>query len=180
MNVIYGLIDPSVYELRYIGTTSNPSHRYDSHLRATKTWEAMNTWIRELRADYRFPMMEVLAESATEMSTIVERQWIIAARYLGFALLNKNQTHTVSMRPQSADRIQQIMNLQKEGSTYQAIGAIFGVSKQRIHQIVASSIRREIIEHEEIPDNGILMSLRALRTRLDNQRKAEAARLLQM
>lgn len=85
---IYHLIDPKNDEIRYVGKTIYPEHRYSKHLRdKTRTWRGK--WIRSLLSRGLEPFMEIVETvPAGDDWAARERWWITKMREGGCRLTN--------------------------------------------------------------------------------------------
>lgn len=89
--LIYALLDPETFEVRYIGKTVNPKNRARQHLMAATggTHTPVYCWWRSLIAANRpHPVMAVIASSTSEEWEALEVEVIAQYRQEGARLLN--------------------------------------------------------------------------------------------
>ena len=84
---IYALIDPRTNYIRYIGSTTNPLVRYNSHLSDVKNY-SKSEWIEELKKMSIKPMMKILEIVPKELAAQRENYWI-AYYFNEYNLLNQ-------------------------------------------------------------------------------------------
>ena len=84
---IYGLIDPRDNQIRYIGKTNNPSHRYNDHISYRHT-NHCSGWIKSLAKLNLRPRMFILEKTNPDLWQESERAWISFFRELGCRLTN--------------------------------------------------------------------------------------------
>ncbi len=82
--MIYALLDPDTYEVRYIGKTSSPRRRYLAH-RNTRKRMPVHLWWDSLPIE---PVMAVVASAIDDDWQSLERLLIAQARAEGARLLN--------------------------------------------------------------------------------------------
>lgn len=88
---IYGLWDPRNYQLRYIGKSVNPEHRFRGHLddaKYTNNKSYKCSWIRQLLSEGLIPSMEILEECTDDNWQEAEIAWIKEGREKGLNLTN--------------------------------------------------------------------------------------------
>ncbi len=89
---IYALVDPrDLVTVRYIGQTSAPAKRLDSHC-SERAHSAKARWIQALKAEGLEPVLRVLAVVEAAHACLVERQMI--EKYAGHNLLNSGGVPT--------------------------------------------------------------------------------------
>lgn len=72
---IYGLIDPTTSQIRYIGRAKDPRKRFLEHMK-DKTDCEKSVWIRTLRTFNLTPMLVILEETTEAAAPLAEKQWI--------------------------------------------------------------------------------------------------------
>lgn len=90
MAIIYALLDPSDYAVRYVGYALDGPRRLESHLQQSlKARGHKAAWIRLLRARGERPIMVILEDLPSDVDWRVnERWWIARMRELGCDLTN--------------------------------------------------------------------------------------------
>lgn len=89
---IYGLIDPTVHKVSYIGRTINLYERLDAHIdEVAKTIKG--DWIRRLRASGLRPTLVVLDSFEDGPADAIEQWWIEFGRRAGWPLTNMIGIH---------------------------------------------------------------------------------------
>lgn len=101
---IYGLVDPTNENLRYVGMSKYPENRMHQHLchaRRNGSRMASSPWIAGLLARNLRPAMIILeayeADSKSDAMD-VERQWIMHHLFGGADLLNRHARHAYRRR----------------------------------------------------------------------------------
>lgn len=96
MYTIYALADPRDCVVRYIGMSTNVHQRLTHHLSCTGTNERKNTWIRELLANDKAPVLyEIEQVEGEEQGRAREQHWIRYCLKRGVDLVNVAITMTV-------------------------------------------------------------------------------------
>jgi hypothetical protein len=90
MAIIYALLDPSDYAVRYVGYALDGPKRLESHLQQSlKAYGHKAAWIRSLRVRGERPIMVTLEDLSGDVAWRVnERWWIARMRELGCDLTN--------------------------------------------------------------------------------------------
>jgi hypothetical protein len=87
---IYALCDPRNDEIRYVGLTIEPKHRYRVHCRATDDGPR-GEWISELSKEGLRPRLVVLETTTRAECANAEKWWINLLANQGHSLTNKNR-----------------------------------------------------------------------------------------
>lgn len=88
---IYGLIDPTTNQLRYIGRTNNPEKRLKDHIDRNIS-EGVSALVDELKRKGEKPHMVILQECDDLDPSKTEASWIRVASLLGSDLVNGEAT----------------------------------------------------------------------------------------
>jgi len=89
MYVIYALVDPRDFLIRYVGLSENIYMRFKQHLRCEGTNVGKNRWIEELNANQEIPNVWNLETARDrEEARFLEEEWIDRLLKQGFPLLN--------------------------------------------------------------------------------------------
>src|SRR5208337_3980565 len=91
MFYVYGLLDPTFHELRYIGFSSDYIKRYKRHLLPSNLKENTHkvAWIKRLLKDKLKPDIIVLEEVSSEIEALEKEVELIAYyKYIGCDLVN--------------------------------------------------------------------------------------------
>lgn len=101
---IYALCDPETLEVRYVGYSKNPHHRYNAHRRDgyKSTTQTLNDWVDKLKSNGLDPLM-ILLDSVTardrqtgmEKADEVETKWMAALSNYGFDLVNSSKASSI-------------------------------------------------------------------------------------
>lgn len=131
MTVIYGLLDPRIEKIRYVGKTIMPVNRrlcgHVSKAKKGRTKTAVGDWIRSLLSDGVRPLAVVLTEVDDADWQTHERQWIAKFENLLNVSKGGNGAHTRRVFPseyikllgkkRDAD-VGALVNLTREGVGY--------------------------------------------------------------
>lgn len=90
-NLIYGLVDPRTWEIRYVGKSTSGLSRPQAHLHKSniRRRDHVHAWVRQLVSQgltYGIVILEKCAEAANLPH--VERCWIAKLRFEGCRLTN--------------------------------------------------------------------------------------------
>lgn len=91
MTAIYLLIDPRDRRVRYVGQTTKPRKRLDTH--RNYATEPVASWVDELRQVGMVPAMRIIGRVADADALESEREAILFHRSVGSPILNVNITH---------------------------------------------------------------------------------------
>lgn len=95
MIYIYGLVDPLVHQIAYIGKTNDLYERWESHVK-TDAEHMAGKWIKRLRMAGIKPTLIVLEVLPDESDWILaERWWINHGQRMGWPLTNTVHGHDV-------------------------------------------------------------------------------------
>lgn len=114
----YYLKDPRDNQIKYIGQSKNPRHRYFGHIHDAKFAKDKNTrkvnWIKGLLQKEMKPILEVFEEYLGDVENAHKREWkhIIEHREKGHILVNGNDGGTPYLLPD--DRIKKVHQYNKE------------------------------------------------------------------
>jgi group I intron endonuclease len=90
-NVIYLLIDPINFEIRYVGLTQNFKRRYKQHCLALSCNDHLNNWINKLKRNNLSPDFLIIDKSDNYQDLCsLERFWIKHFKSIGCKLINKS------------------------------------------------------------------------------------------
>ena len=84
---IYALIDPFTNKVRYIGKSTNPQKRFNTHLNTNDGTHCHN-WINGLLNADAQPILEVIEEAENSIINELEQFWIAEYKRLGAKLTN--------------------------------------------------------------------------------------------
>lgn len=90
---IYGLVDPTTNQLRYVGKSTHPTKRLREHLgkRALRARTHLTSWLRSLLAQGREPEVVILEDVSADDWQDDEKFWIAYMKFLGCRLTNGTQ-----------------------------------------------------------------------------------------
>lgn len=82
-SVVYVLIDPVDWIVRYVGTSKNPNTRFKEHMRELDGDTEMKRWIKSLSDSGKSPIMVIVDTCVSEESIALEMEWIVHFSKMG-------------------------------------------------------------------------------------------------
>ena len=98
---IYGLLDPTVSQIRYIGYTDDVNERYPAHLADASNCRKAR-WIRSLDAVGLKPLLVILEVVRRGSEDECETKWIAFGLSLGWQLTNEKKVSRLERENVSA------------------------------------------------------------------------------
>lgn len=106
---IYALCEPDTGEVRYVGKTQDPYHRFYEHVAPNQDNRKSNThkyrWIQQLRQQGVQPLMRIIEEVSEQEWQERERYWIAYYHATGAHLTNIKPGGEGGLTPESAAKM---------------------------------------------------------------------------